>query len=364
MKISAVTKAMLLSGGFLAMGGMLVAQTDTLPRPSLWKVHDMSRPKPMVVQPLEQMLPAPAPAGALVLFDGSDFAHWAGADDQAPKWKLEKGYMEIVPGTGFLHSRESFGDVFLHVEWASPDEPDRRGQDRGNSGIFFMGQYELQVLDSYQADTYADGQAGALYGQAPPRFNVCKPRGEWNAYDIAFRRPRFSAKGGLLSPARITVIHNGILIQDNEEYKGPTSWLKYLPYKAHADKLPITLQEHNCRVRFRNIWAMSLPELVNPEKVSGPAVYALSDQALTKFTGAYARPNTDAPIKVTKNKGHLFADFFYRPGALELIPRSDHEFELKDTDATVTFTMDGKGAVTELIFHIGGEDMPAKKVKN
>jgi hypothetical protein len=362
MSTGVVTKLLLSLVILLGMNRGLVAQIDTLPRPSGWKIHDMSRPKPMVVEPMKQPLPTPAPKNALLLFGGKDFSHWIGADQQAPRWKLEKDYMEIVPGTGGLQSKESFGDVFLHVEWASPDEPDRRGQDRGNSGIFFMGMYELQVLDSYQADTYADGQAGALYGQAPPRYNTCKPRGEWNAYDIAFRRPRFSAEGRLLSPARITVIHNGILIQDNEEYKGPTSWLKYLPYQAHPDSLPITLQEHNGKVKFRNIWAMPLPELVKVAESPAYSIISLSDQELTKLTGEYARPNTNAPIKVTKNQDHLFADFFYRPGPLELIPRNNHEFNLKDTDASVTFTMDDKGVVTELIFHIGGEDMPAKKV--
>lgn len=329
-----------------------------------WKIHDMSRPKPEVVQPAEQLLPLPAPKGAVVLFDGTDFSHWSGANHEPPKWKIEKDFMEIVPGTGGIQSRESFGDVFLHAEWASPDEPDRRGQDRGNSGIFFMGLYELQVLDSYQADTYADGQAGALYGQAPPRFNACRPRGEWNSYDIAFRRPRFSSMGKLLSPARITVVHNGILIQDNEEYWGPTSWLKYLPYKAHADALPIALQEHNGKVRFRNIWAIPLPELSKPDLSYRNTKIAYKNQGLDHFTGTYNRPNANAPIIVTQKNGSLWADFFYRPGPLELVQRSANVFALKETDAQVTFTKDGKGNIIGLIFHIGGEDMSAEKAKN
>jgi hypothetical protein len=328
-----------------------------------WKVHDMNRPRPQVVEPVAQALPAPAPKNAIVLFNGTDLSNWIGKDGGDVKWKFENGYMEIVPGTGAITSKDKFGDVFLHVEWASPDEPNRRGQDRGNSGIFFMTQYELQVLDSYQADTYADGQAGALYGQAPPRFNVCKPRGEWNAYDIFFRRPRFASDSSLLSPARITVLHNGILIQDNEEYTGPTSWLKYLPYKAHADKMPISLQEHNCRVRYRNIWALPLPELQMPDKSYGDKVISLPETDLDKYTGTYQRPNTPATIIITKKNGSLYGNFYYRPGELELVPLSTKEFAMKETAGIITFTLDDKGNATNLVFRLGGEDMPAAKVK-
>jgi hypothetical protein len=328
-----------------------------------WKVHDMTRPRPQVIEPVAQTLPVPAPKSAVVLFNGSDFSNWTGKDASDVKWKLENGYMEIVPGTGAIISKEKFGDVFLHIEWASPDEPNRRGQDRGNSGIFFMDQYELQVLDSYQADTYADGQAGALYGQFPPRFNVCKPRGEWNAYDIFFRRPRFSKDSALLSPARITVLHNGILIQDNEEYKGPTSWLKYLPYKAHADKMPFSLQEHNCKVRFRNIWALPLPELEMPGSSYGDKIISVAETVLDKYTGTYQRANTAATIIITKKNGSLYGNFYYRPGELELVPISTKEFAIKETAGNITFTLDDKGNATNLVFHLGGEDMPATKVK-
>lgn len=329
-----------------------------------WKIHDMNRPKPQVIEPVNQSLPSLAPKGAIILFKAGDISQWKGNDSSNPKWKLENDYMEIVPGTGAITSKQSFGDVFLHVEWASPDDSSKRGQDRGNSGIFFMEQYEMQVLDSYQADTYADGQAGALYGQAPPRFNACKPRGQWNVYDISFRRPRFSEDGTLKSPARITVIHNGILIQDNEEYKGPTSWLKYLPYKAHADKLPLSLQEHNGKVRYRNMWALPLPELTMPVGDNGDKPINIGEEELDKFTGSYERPNEKAPIVITKKNGRLYADFFWRPGELELVPISPKEFALKETAGSVTFNVDDKGTATDIIFHLGGENMPAVKAKN
>lgn len=341
-----------------------ITKLDSMVAPVQWKIHDMNRTKPTVIEPVNQLLPAPAPKGSVILFNGTDLSQWKSKEGNDPKWKLEKDYMEIVPGTGEIQSKESFGDVFLHIEWASPDDSTRRGQDRGNSGIFFMNQYEMQVLDSYQADTYADGQAGAIYGQAPPRFNACKPRGEWNAYDISFRRPRFTEGGNLQSPARITVIHNGIVVQDNEEYKGPTSWLKYLPYKTHADKMPITLQEHNCKVRFRNIWALPLPELKMPIGDNNDKSITIADIDLDKFTGSYDRPNSKAPIVVTKKNGSLYADFFWRPGELELVPISSKEFALKETAGSITFKVDEKGNITDLIFHLGGENMPAVKSKN
>jgi len=336
-----------------------VADSKTI----VWKIHDMTRPKPQVISPMPLKLPIPPPQGAVVLFAGDNLSNWWGKDKSDPKWKVENSYMEIVPGTGELMSKESFGDVFLHIEWASPDEPDRKGQDRGNSGIFFMNQYEMQVLDSYQADTYADGQAGAIYGQAPPRFNACVPRGQWNAYDIYFRRPRFADDSSLKSPARITVVHNGILIQDNEEYKGPTSWLKYLPYVKHADKMPITLQEHNGKVRFRNIWALPLPELTTTPEGYGVKTITMANDQLDKYVGIYDRPGSNAPITITKSNGSLYGDFFWRPGALELVPVSANEFALKETAGSVIFEMDDKGQPTGLVFHLGGDNMPATKQK-
>jgi hypothetical protein len=203
-----------------------------------------------------------------------------------------------------------------------------------------------------------------LYGQFPPRFNACKPRGEWNAYDIYFRRPRFADDSSLLSPALITVLNNGILIQYNEENKGPTSWLKYLPYKKHDDKMPISLQEHNCRVRYRNIWAIPLAELATPGKNYGDKVINVPENELDKFTGTYQRPDTPATYIITKKEGSLYCDFYWRPGALQLVALSEKQFALKETAGTLTFVLDGKGNPTDVVFNLGGEDMPAKKVKD
>jgi hypothetical protein len=330
--------------------------------PMQWKSHDMSRPRPKPVDPLLQSLPAPAPHNAIILFNGKDLSQWVNEKKEAAAWKLENGYLEVVPGTGAIQTKTGFGDMYLHVEWASPNPAKDTGQDRGNSGIFLMGHYELQVLDSYHADTYADGQAGALYGQTPPRFNVCKAPGEWQAYDIFFRRPRFADDSSLITPASITVLHNGILIQDNENYFGPTSWLKFLPYTKHADQLPLMLQEHGGAVRFRNIWVLPLTENVNPPAAYSDKAVNLSEMKVENYTGVYDRPGTSAPITITAKDNILFGDFFWRPGELEMVPLSSTEFILKDTDGKIKFELDDNGKATGLVFSLGGKDMPAKKV--
>lgn len=194
-----------------------------------------------------------------MLFDGRDLSQWRSDDGSAAKWRIVGNAMEVVPGTGGIQTREAFGDVQLHIEWMSPNPPRGSDQDRGNSGVFFMGgRYEVQVLDSYNNITYADGQAGAVYGQYPPLVNASRPPGEWQTYDIIFRRPRFDASGRVVSPARFTVLYNGILVQDNVELIGPTAYRRRPPYERHEDRLPISLQDHEHPVRFRAIWARKL----------------------------------------------------------------------------------------------------------
>lgn len=225
---------------------------------SPWPQHSEERPKPVVVAPGAPFTIAP-PADAVVLFDGRTLERWTQGDGAPARWRVVDGAFEVVPGTGTLSTRDGFGDVQLHVEWASPSPARGSGQDRGNSGVFFAdGRYEVQVLDSRDNPTYADGQAGALYGQFPPLVNVTRGPGEWQAYDIVYHRPRFDASGALTSAARLTVFHNGVLIQDNMELVGPTANRSRPPYTAHPDRLPITLQDHGHAVRFRNIWLRDL----------------------------------------------------------------------------------------------------------
>jgi 3-keto-disaccharide hydrolase len=227
-----------------------------------FQVHDENRPQPKVVDPgPASEKPKAPPSDALVLFDGSGLAQWRTKKDGSPaKWKVEKGYMEVVAGTGDIQTAQGFGDCQLHVEWAAPAVVSGEGQHRGNSGVFLMGQYEVQVLDSHGNKTYPDGQAAALFGQYPPLVNTSRPPGQWQEFDILFRAPRFDAQGKLLAPARVTILHNGVLVQDNRVLTGPTAFQKRPPYAAHPDKLPVGLQDHDYPVRYRNIWIRELPD--------------------------------------------------------------------------------------------------------
>jgi 3-keto-disaccharide hydrolase len=223
-----------------------------------WAIHDLNRPLPPVVDPGAAGPPAAAPSDAVLLFDGKDLTQWEDIQGGPAKWKVEGGYLEVVPKTGSIRTKKGFGDCQLHVEWATPSVVSGEGQERGNSGVFLMDTYEVQVLDSYGNRTYADGQAAAIYGQYPPLVNACRKPGEWQTYDIVFHRPRFDGDGKLIEPARMTVFHNGVLVHDNDVLTGPTAHKARPPYKVHADKLSLSLQDHGNPVRYRNIWLRGL----------------------------------------------------------------------------------------------------------
>jgi hypothetical protein len=221
----------------------------------------MERPRPAVVNPGPAGPPVPAPSDAVVLFDGTSLAEWVRQEDGAPAgWRVADGYMEVARGTGSIATKRALGDVQLHVEWATPSPASGEGQERGNSGVFLMGRYEIQVLDSYRNDTYPDGQAAAMYGQHPPLVNASRPPGEWQTYDIVFRRPRFGPDGAVLEPARVTVLHNGVLVHDDVAFAGRTAHGRQAEYQAHQDRLPLMLQDHGDPVRFRNVWVRELPD--------------------------------------------------------------------------------------------------------
>ena len=240
----------------LLLASFSFAQVDTK-----WKIHDPNRPVPPVVDPgtaSTQEVPGRAPSDALVLFDGKDLSKWAHKDGSAAKWKVENGYVEVVPKTGYIYTKQPFGDCQLHVEFAEPVPAKGESQERGNSGVFLMGKYEIQVLDSYENKTYADGQAAAMYGQFPPLVNASRPPGRWQSYDVVFHGPRFANDGKLLRPARVTVFHNGVLVQDNVELSGPTEHGERPPYKPGPEKAALALQDHGDPVCFRNIWIREL----------------------------------------------------------------------------------------------------------
>jgi hypothetical protein len=203
---------------------------------------------------------ATPPSDAVVLFDGKDLSHWRTGNGEPITWKLVDGEMEVVKGSGDIFSRDEFGDCQLHLEWRAPSEVHGNGQGRSNSGLFFFGVYEIQILDNYDNPTYPDGTAGAVYGQFPPLVNACKKPGEWQTYDVIFNAPHF-ADGKVVKPAYVTVIHNGVVVQNHTELIGMTSHRTVGEYRPHAEKGPIKLQDHGDPVRFRNIWVRPLKGL-------------------------------------------------------------------------------------------------------
>lgn len=217
-----------------------------------WHVHDATRPYPPVVTPGATC--GAAPSDAVVLFDGSNLDRWKSSKGEAANWKVADGYFEAAPKAGSLTTRDQFGDCQIHLEWASPAEVKGESQGRGNSGLFIMGLYEVQVLDSFENPTYADGQAASIYGQFPPLANACRKPGEWQAYDIAFEAPRFAADGKLEKPAFVTVIHNGVVVQNRQEILGRGTHKSVATYAAHGPTGPLSLQDHGNPVRYRNIW--------------------------------------------------------------------------------------------------------------
>lgn len=188
------------------------------------------------------------PSDAIVLFDGTDLSHWKGAE----RWSVVDG--SAVVGKGAITSKEQFGDCQVHIEWSAPTPATGSGQGRGNSGLFLMGIYELQILDSYDNPTYFDGQAGAIYKQTPPAANATRPPGEWNTYDVFWTAPRFAEDGSLVSPAYITAVHNGVLILNHFALKGDTPFNRPPKYTAHPPTGPLMIQDHGNPMRFRNIW--------------------------------------------------------------------------------------------------------------
>jgi hypothetical protein len=234
---------------FLTVLPLKVSAQDPAPFPP-------PKSEPRIVTPGKTS--ADPPSDAVVLFDGKSLASWRSSDGGPAKWQIRDGYVEVAAGTGDILTADSFGDCQLHIEWATPAVVKGEGQERGNSGVFLMGHYEIQVLDSYDNKTYFHGQAGSVYKQYAPLVNASRAPGQWQSYDIIFRAPRFDEQGKPTERARVTVLHNGALIQNNVEIFGNTYNDRPAVYTAHSPLEPLRLQDHGNPVRYRNIWIRRL----------------------------------------------------------------------------------------------------------
>jgi hypothetical protein len=333
----------------MGLGGTLQAQPD----PNFLD-HDRSRPQPPVVvgaTPSTQDQAGKPPSDSVVLFDGKDLSAWVALDGSPTKWVTRDGYMECVKGSGYVRTLQNFGDCQLHVEWATPVPPHGEGQGRGNSGVFVgLDRYEIQVLDSYGSQTYPDGTAGAIYGQYPPLVNASRPPGEWQLYDIVYTAPRFKHDGTLISPVRLTVFHNGVLIQNNVPLTGPTSWLERAPYKAHPEKQPISLQDHGNPVRFRNIWVRELGN-------RGRKEFTFPTSLLDNYVGRYTSTDNNH-IEITRENSQLVA----RLSGVKfvLFAESPTKFFAKTTDAQFEFPAN-QGKADQLTWSVGEGANQAKR---
>ena len=303
--------------------------------PNGWKAHDLQRPQPKVVTPGESV--SDAPSDAMVLFNGKDLTGWTDRKGQPSKWKVVDGVLESVRKAGPIFTEEKFGDCQLHVEFATPAEVKGSGQGRGNSGIYLMGDFEVQVLDSFNNKTYADGGASALYGQHAPLVNASRGPGEWQTYDIVFRRPRFSKTGELISPARVTVFHNGVIVQDASEYYGPTNWLAHDLYKKGPTAKRLSIQDHGNPVRFRNIWIRKLAEN-SPKPPTPRETIELTDQQQANYVGKFG------DVTILMKGGKLLAQTKGRTFGLKF--HSPTEFSFERTAGLLTFELDEDGKAT------------------
>ena len=355
---------------FLALGACSAPSTPVAPAPAHapappgWRQHDITRPQPPRVEPADQALPTGAPSDAVVLIgaDGTGLGNWETSSGEPAPWRVEDGALEVVPGSGGIQSLESFGDAQVHIEWMPADEPEKMSQDRSNSGLFLVdGRYEIQILDVWNNQTYADGRAGAIYGQFPPLADASRPPTEWQSYDVFFRMPRFSASGELLEEARMTVVHNGVLVQNNEVLPGTTIWLESLPYEPHGPGR-IQLQDHGSPVRFRNLWVRRLPERQAPSAGYGDLEAApLTDAEINRLVGIYDREDGGQFVIERLGDG-LGMSMPWRSGVLPLVPLSPTTLQLKNTAGRFEVDLEGE-RVTGLTFTMGGGTYRASRAE-
>ena len=329
-----------------------------------WRQHDVTRPAPARVAPAATHAAPPADATVLIPADPSGpgaLAAWERPDGSPAPWRVEGGAVVVEPGSGPIQTKDAFGDLQLHVEWRAADEPQKTSQNRSNSGVFLIdGRYEVQILDTYDNATYPDGMAGAIYGQFPPLANALRPSDQWQAYDVFFRGPRFDDAGGVDEPARLTVLVNGVLVQNNELLPGMTIWLESLPYAPHPRAGAIQLQDHGSPVQFRNLWVRE-----SPDRPAPPAGYAqfdaqdLGGDQYDRLVGVYDRANNEGQFVIERTETGLGMSMPWRPGVLRMIPTSPTTFELAHTAGRLTFDVGADGEPTGLTFEMGGAVYPA-----
>ena len=326
---------------FLAVSVFCFANFVHAQQPTGWKAHDKRRPQPESVDPGEATLPSSVPSDAIVLFDGKDLSNWSGPNDKEPKWKVEDGAMECFRGAGFLYTKEKFGDIQLHLEWASPVKVKGNGQGRGNSGVFLPGGMEIQVLDSFENKTYADGGAASIYGQYPPMVNASRGPGKWQSYDIIYQMPKFDENKKQTSPAVVTVLHNGVVVQHATKALGPTAWVHHKQYDPGITEGTIGLQDHGNPVRFRNIWVRKL----NTAPTAGEYLdeRPFTEDEIKKFVGKYKR---NCEVKFMDDKLWLHT----LNQDLELVAYTDDTFSAKESAGTISFESDESGKVTAMKF--------------
>jgi hypothetical protein len=337
--------------------GFIAATSAALGAPDPnWLGHDRERPLPTVITPAtfsSQEQPGVPPSDATVLFEGKDTSAWVAMDGSPTKWVARNGALECVPGSGYIRTLQAFGDCQLHVEWAAPNPPHGTSQGRGNSGVFFgFDRYEVQVLDSYENKTYADGSAASVYGQYPPLVNASLPPGKWQIYDIVWTAPRFDVDGKLISKARETIFHNGVLVQNNVELTGPTGWVGRAPYKAHPERTPIAFQDHGNPVRYRNVWVR---ELGNPRHKE----VMLPDALLESYVGDYPRDKTD-PLKIRRLPDGLLS-LTLAHAELVMHAESPTKFYALTTDVQCEFDL--TGPTKKLAVTVGEDESHAMKLE-
>ena len=270
-----------MAAGASAVSALAGLYGDTPDAKHAWAVHDRNRPQPPVIQ----AEPGKPPSDAVILFDGTSLDKWCADNGEPTKWVMNDGAMECVRGSGYIRTKESFGDCQLHVEWATPVKVEGGDQGRGNSGVFLMGQHEVQVLDNYDNVTYADGQAASVYAENPPLVNACRKPGEWQTYDIIFHQPVW--EGDVMKfPGSVTVLHNGVLAQDHWELEGLSTHCQRRPLTKYGEKGPLKFQDHGNPVRFRNVWIREIPSRYANTTHGGPGVKEADVAALRQETAA------------------------------------------------------------------------------